>query len=59
MNEQLLKTSSADVLSSTRKLRKTLGGDPPPPPLYVVHRIRYFINEKEKRSERLEQVNFR
>ena len=59
MNEQLLKTSSADVLSSTRKLRKTLGGASTPPPLCVVHRIRYFINEKEKRSERLEQVNFR
>ena len=26
MNEQLLKTSVADVLSSGRKLRKTLGG---------------------------------
>ena len=26
MNEQLLKTSGADVLSSGRKLRKTLGG---------------------------------
>ena len=38
---------------------KPYGGHPPPPPLYVVHRIRYFINEKEKRSERLEQVNFR
>ena len=26
MNEQLLKTSGADVLSSKRKLSKTLGG---------------------------------
>ena len=26
MNEQLLKTSGADVLSSRRKLRKTLAG---------------------------------
>ena len=34
MNEQLLKTSGADVLSSRRKLRKTLwGGIHPPPPL--------------------------
>ena len=37
MNKQLLKTSVTDVLSSRKKLRKTLrGGDPPPPlPLYV------------------------
>ena len=37
MNEQLLKTSSTDVLSSRKKLRKTLvgaggGGFLPPPP---------------------------
>ena len=35
MNEQLLKTSGADVLSSRKKLRKTLRGvasKPPPPP---------------------------
>ena len=37
MNEQLLKTSGADVLSSRRKLRKTLrGGIPTPPPPYLV-----------------------
>ena len=30
MNEQLLKTSCTDVLSSRRKLRKTLGIPPPP-----------------------------
>ena len=40
MNEQLLKTSGADVLSSGEKLRKSLGGGDihhrsPPPPLYV------------------------
>ena len=36
MNEQLLKTSGADVLSPRKKLRKTLWGDPPlPPPLYL------------------------
>ena len=38
MNEELPKTSDANVLSSRRKLRKTLGGGiqlvpPPPPPL--------------------------
>ena len=38
MNEQLLKTSSTDVLSSRKKVRKTLvgaggGGIPPPPPV--------------------------
>ena len=35
MNKQLLKTSGADVLSSRKKLRKTLWGvasTPPPPP---------------------------
>ena len=31
MNEQLLKTSGADVLSSRGKLRKTLAGMAPPP----------------------------
>ena len=33
MKEHLLKTSGADVLSSRKKLRKTLGGwwNPPPP----------------------------
>ena len=31
MNEQLLKTSCTYVLSSKRKLRKTLGIHPPPP----------------------------
>ena len=39
MNEQLLKTSRADVLSSRKKLRKTLwrvgGMSSPPSPLYV------------------------
>ena len=37
MNEQLLKTSGADVLSSRKKLRKTLWGSGihPPPPFYV------------------------
>ena len=37
MNQQLLKTSGADVLPSKRKLRKTLRGvaSTPPPPLYV------------------------
>ena len=38
MNQQLLKTSGADVLPSKRKVRKTLRGvasTPPPPPLYV------------------------
>ena len=33
MKEQLLKTSGADVLSSRKKLRKTLGGGWNPPPL--------------------------
>ena len=39
MNKQLLKKSGADVLSSNRKLRKTLWGGGEggwhPPPLYV------------------------
>ena len=38
MNEQLLKTSGADVLSSRKKLRKTLWGgvtSTTPLPLYV------------------------
>ena len=38
MNEQLMKTSGADVLSSGKKTQKSLmggGGDIPPPPLYV------------------------
>ena len=38
MNEQLLKTSGADVLSSRKKFKKTLRGEwhpPPPPPLLV------------------------
>ena len=37
MNKQILKTSGADVLSSRKKLRKTLGGGgiPPLPPLYI------------------------
>ena len=38
MNEQLVKTSGANLLSSKRKVRKALGGvasTPPPPPLYV------------------------
>ena len=36
MSKQLLKTSGADVLSSGRKLRKTLGGGGCHPlPLYV------------------------
>ena len=35
MNEQLLKTSGADVLSSKRKLSKTLGGGVIHPLLYV------------------------
>ena len=40
MNEQLLKTSGADVLSSRRKLKKTLrGGIPTPPPDLVRPRL--------------------
>ena len=40
MNKQLLKTSVTDVLSSRKKLRKTLrGGDPPPPPPLVRPRV--------------------
>ena len=42
MNEQLLKTSGADVLSSRKKLWKTLlgGGNPAPlPPLFVRPRV--------------------
>ena len=35
MNEQLLKASGANVLSSRRKLRETLGEAIQPPPLYV------------------------
>ena len=37
MNQQLLKTSGADVLPSKRKVRKTLRdvASTPPPPLYV------------------------
>ena len=36
MNEQLLKKSGADVLSSRRKLRKTLGGGIHNPSPYLV-----------------------
>ena len=36
MNEQLLKTPGTDVLSSRKKLEKTLEGGTPPPPLYVL-----------------------
>ena len=42
MNEQLLKTSGADVLSSRKKLRKTLGGWYRPHPLYVRGLIQYI-----------------
>ena len=35
LNEQLLKMSCADVLSSTKTLRKTLRHPPPHPHLYV------------------------
>ena len=35
MNEQLLKTSGADVLSSRKKLRKTSSRGDIQPPLYV------------------------
>ena len=33
MNEQLLKTPGTDVLSSRKKLEKTLEGGTPPPPV--------------------------
>ena len=39
MKEQLLKTSGADVLSSRKKLRKTLGGGEIPPALFVRPRV--------------------
>ena len=39
MNEQLLKTSAANVLSSRKKLRKTLWGVPPPPPFPTIVRL--------------------
>ena len=39
MKEQLLKTSGADVLSSRKKLRKTLGGVKSPPALFVRPRV--------------------
>ena len=37
MDKQILKTSGADVLSSRKKLRKTLGqvASTPSPPLYI------------------------
>ena len=35
MNEQLLKTSGADVSSSWKKLKKTSESPPPPLPFYV------------------------
>ena len=70
MNKQLLKTSGADVLSSRRKLRKTLGGwhPPPPPPLvprlrlrvkveYLIHRNKYFFNAKKKNPQGKYQEN--
>ena len=43
MNEQLLKTSGAYVLSSRKKLRKTLWGvtfTPPPPPILYVQGLK-------------------
>ena len=50
MNEQLLKTSGAAVLSSGKKLRKTLWVDgirpatsPPPPPLLVRPEVNLFL----------------
>ena len=47
MNQQLLKMSGAGVLSSGKKLRKTLGGwhPHPPPPLPVRPRVYYRYNE--------------
>ena len=41
MNEQLLKTSCTDVLSSRLKLIKTLGIHPPPPPPLPLVRPRF------------------
>ena len=44
MNEQLLKTSGADVLSSRKKLKKPYGGGgmaPPPPCPPVRQRVKY------------------
>ena len=49
MNEQLLKTSGAAVLSSGKKLRKTLWVDgirpatSPPPPLLVRPEVNLFL----------------
>ena len=54
MNEQLLKTSGADVLSPRKKLRKTLWGDPPPPPPPVRPSVKsqfYFNSDKEVVTE--------
>ena len=48
INEHLLKTSGADVLSSWKNPRKPKGGwhpPPPPHPLYVRGLKRYFFEE--------------
>ena len=42
MNKQLLKTSGADVLSSRKKLRKTLGGGIHPSSL-VCPRVNFLL----------------
>ena len=57
MNEQLLKTSGANVLSSRKKLRKTLWGvtftaSPPPPPTLYVQRLK---NRKILKTEHEEK----
>ena len=40
MNEQLLKTSGTDVLSSRKKLKKTLeGGTPPERPRVNIYKL--------------------
>ena len=59
MNEQLLKTSGANVLSSRKKLRKTLWGvtftaslPPPPPPTLYVQRLK---NRKILKTEHEEK----
>ena len=47
MNKQLLKTSSADVLSSRKKLRKTLGVASTPPRLLIFHCNNFLRREQE------------
>ena len=61
MNEQLLKTSGANVLSSRKKLRKTLWGvtftASPPPPYPPTLYVQGLKNRKILKTEHEEGKN--